>query len=371
MRLPGVRRMALIPRPGIMSITPYVGGRSAVDGNVETIKLSSNESALGPSPSAMEAYGALSGTLHRYPDGAAWALREAIGKLHGLEPERIICGNGSDEILELLARCYAGPGDEIIYTQHGFLVYPIAAMAVGATPIAVAEQNYTADVDAILEHVGAKTRIVFLANPNNPTGTYLSRDAVTRLWQGLPDTTLLVLDAAYAEYVTEDDYHPGNDLVRAATNVIMTRTFSKIYGLAALRLGWAYGDPAIIDVLNRVRGPFNVNAAALAAGLAATADQEHIAKVRGHTNGWRERLSESLHQSGLTVIPSVCNFVLVRFPDTPGQNAAAADKFLMARGIISRNVDNYQLPDCLRISIGLDREMEAVMTALRDFTSQG
>ena len=363
--------VALIPRPGIMSITPYVGGRSAVDGSIEPIKLSSNESALGPSPRAIDAYRDLSSALHRYPDGSAWALRAALGRLHGLEPERIVCGNGSDEILELLARTYAGPGDEIIYTRHGFLVYPIAALSVGATPVAVEERDFAADVDAILANVGPKTRIVFLANPNNPTGTYLPAGEVVRLWQGVPDSTLLVLDAAYAEYVTVEDYHPGVDLVRRAQNVVMTRTFSKIYGLAALRLGWAYADPAVVDVLNRVRGPFNVNAAALAAGLAAVADQEHIRKVRDHTTGWRMRLSEALSACGLKVVPSVCNFVLVQFPDTPEQNAHAADKFLTARGIIGRNVDNYHLPDCLRISIGLDHEMEAVIAALRDFTGQG
>jgi histidinol-phosphate aminotransferase len=354
-----------------MSITPYVGGRSAVDGSVEPIKLSSNESALGPSPNAIAAYRDLGTSLHRYPDGGAWALRDALARLHELEPERIICGNGSDEILELLTRCYAGPGDEILYTRHGFLVYPIAALSVGATPVAVEERNFAADVDAILSRVGPKTRIVFLANPNNPTGTYVTADEVTRLWRGLPDSTLLVLDAAYAEYVTAEDYQPGVDLVRGSTNVVMTRTFSKIYGLAALRLGWAYADPSVIDVLNRVRGPFNVNAAALAAGLAAVDDQDHIAKVRSHTNDWRARLSDALRDCGLTVVPSVCNFVLVQFPDKPGKNAKAADEYLTARGIIGRNVDNYHLPDCLRISIGLDHEMEAVIEALQAFTGQG
>ena len=278
-----------VPRPGIMEISPYVGGRASADGHANSVKLSSNESALGPSPKAQAAYRALGSTLHRYPDGGATALRKALGALHGIDPERVVCGNGSDELLQLLARAYAGPGDEIVYTRHGFLVYPLAALSAGAAPVVAPERDCTADVDAILGRVGERTRLVFLANPNNPTGTYVSKGALRRLWGGLPEHVVLVIDAAYAEYVGEADYDCGLDLAKRAPNVVMTRTFSKAYGLAALRLGWAYGPPAIVDVLHRIRGPFNANGAALAAALAALEDQDHIAHARPQQRGLPRR----------------------------------------------------------------------------------
>ena len=355
------------PRPGIMEISPYVGGRSAIDGRANVIKLSSNEAALGSSPRAQAAFRALAAELHRYPDGAAAALRKALGTLHGLDPARIVCGNGSDELLQLLARAYAGPGDEVVYSRHGFLVYPLAALAAGARPVAASETDLTADVDAILSHVTERTRIVFLANPNNPTGTCLAKGALRRLWGGLPEHVVLVIDAAYAEFVTAPDYDPGIDLATMAPNVVMTRTFSKAYALASLRLGWAYGAPAVIDVLDRIRGPFNANGAALAAALAALDDQDHIACSRRHNEACRDALAARLRAAGLAVAPSVCNFLLVRFPDEPGRDANAADRFLTGRGIIARRVDNYHLPDCLRITVGLELEMEAVGRALEEF----
>jgi histidinol-phosphate aminotransferase len=356
----------LTPRPGILDIAPYVGGRSRIAGRDSAIKLSSNESALGPSARAIEAYHACEARLFRYPDGGASALTQAIATAHGLDPERIVCGAGSDELLQLLARGYAGPGDEVLFTAHGFLVYPIAARAVGATPVVVPERELTADVDAILAHVGPRTRIVFLANPNNPTGTYLSARDMARLHAGLPKHVLLVIDAAYAEFVTAADYRPGVELVDAADNVVMTRTFSKIYGLAGLRLGWAYCPPAIADVLHRLRGPFNVGTPAQAAGIEAVRDRTHLARAREHNARWLARFPDMLRQRGLTVTPSVANFVLVHFPDDARRNAKAADAFLQSRGIIVRNVDNYGLPRCLRITIGLDHEMEAVADALEE-----
>ena len=355
------------PRPGIMEISPYVGGRSTADGHANTIKLSSNESALGPSPRAQAAYRELAETLHRYPDGGATALRKALGALHGIDPERIVCGNGSDELLQLLAHAYAGPGDEVIYTRHGFLVYPLATLATGATPVVAPETDYTADVDAILSRVTERTRIVYLANPNNPTGTYLPRGEIRRLWGGLPEHVVLVIDSAYAEFVGADDYDPGLELAGMAPNVAMTRTFSKAYGLAALRLGWAYAAPAVIDVLHRIRGPFNANAAALAAALAALEDQAHIARARRENEQCREALAARLTALGLGVVPSVCNFLLVRFPDRPGRNAAAADRFLNGCGIVARRLEPYHLSDCLRITIGLEAETDAVGRALEAF----
>ena len=355
------------PRPGIMEIVPYVGGHSAAPGRANAIKLSSNESALGPSPAARAAFRALAPSLHRYPDGGAAALREALGARHGLDPARIVCGNGSDELLQLLARAYAGPGDEVVHSRHGFLVYPLAALAAGARPVAAPETDLAADVDAILERVGERTRLVFLANPNNPTGTCLSKGALRRLWRGLPEHVVLVLDAAYAEFVTAADYDPGTELAREAPNVVMTRTFSKAYALAALRLGWAYGPPAVVDVLNRVRGPFNANGAALAAARAALEDRAHIARARRCNEARRAALAARLQAAGLAVTPSVCNFLLVRFPDEAGRGAPAADRFLAGRGIAVRRMDAYHLADCLRITVGLEAEMEAVAGALEEF----
>ncbi len=360
---------ALVPRPGILDISPYVGGRSRIEGREKAIKLSSNESALGPSPRALAAYSALEGQLYRYPDGGSSALTEAIGAVHGLDPARIVCGAGSDELLQLLARGYAGPGDEVLFTAHGFLVYPIATRAVGATPVVVPERDLTADIDAILARVTPRTRIVFIANPNNPTGTYVSGAELKRLRAGLPAGVLLVIDAAYAEFVTAADYSAGVELVDGGENVVMTRTFSKIYGLAGLRLGWAYCPASVADVLHRIRGPFNVASPAQFAGIEAARDQAHVARARDHNSRWLARLTDMLHQRGLKVTPSVANFVLVHFPDDAKHNAKAAEAFLNARGIIVRNVTNYGLPHCLRITIGLDHEMEAVADALEELMS--
>jgi histidinol-phosphate aminotransferase len=357
----------LIPRPGILDIAPYVGGESAIPGLDRVIKLASNESALGPSPKALDAFHDAGAVLRRYPDGGCKALRGALGETFALDPERIVCGAGSDELLGLLARAYAGPGDETLYTEHGFLIYPIATRAAGATPVAVPERNLTADVDALLAAVTAATRIVFLANPNNPTGTYLAAEQMRRLRESLPTGVLLVIDAAYAEYVDADDYRPGFDLVDEFGSVVVTRTFSKIYGLGGMRLGWAYGPPAIADVLNRLRMPFNVSGPAQAVGIAALADQPSVERARVHNRHWRRWTRDAIGALGLAVPESHCNFVLVRFPAEPGRDAPAADAYLKARGIIARRVASYGLPDCLRITIGLEAEMGACVSALADF----
>jgi histidinol-phosphate aminotransferase len=358
--------MTLTPRPGIMDIAPYVGGESSLPGQNRIIKLSSNESPLGPSPRAVEVYKALAGDLHRYPDGHAVRLREAIARHHGLDASRVVCGAGSDEVIALLVRAYAGPGDEVLYSRHGFLLYPISAQSVGATPVTAPERNLRADVDALLARVTPSTRILFLANPNNPTGSYLPAAEVKRLRDRLAPDVLLVLDAAYAEYVTRPDYEAGVALVEAHDNVVMTRTFSKIYGLAALRLGWAYCPPAVADVLNRVRGPFNTGAAAQAAAVAALEDRAHTEKARAHNERWLPWFSKQAEALGLVAHPSVCNFVLVQFPEATG-GAEKALAFLNGRGVIPRRVGSYGLPDCLRFSIGTAEEMEATVAALRDF----
>ena len=361
------------PRTGIMDIAPYVGGESALEGQGRVIKLSSNENAFGPSPLAQAAYTQAAGELHRYPDGGCTALRDAIADLNGLEADRIVCGAGSDEIISLLCQAYAGPGDEVLYSQHGFLMYPISAKAAGAAPVFAQESNLTSDVDALLDKVAENTRLLFLANPNNPTGTYLSGDDLWRLRRGLRDDIILVIDAAYAEYATRDDYSPGIDLVDGGGNVVMTRTFSKIYGLGGVRLGWAYCPAGIADVLNRIRGPFNVSTPAMEAGLAALSDDEFIDKARAHNDTWLAWTREQVLGLGLEAPASSGNFLLVQFPSKPGQNAAkaeAADAFLMDRGIIVRRMAAYGLDDCLRITIGLEDEMRAAVGALKEFLEQ-
>ncbi|MDI3470316.1 MAG: histidinol-phosphate aminotransferase [Pseudolabrys sp.] len=355
------------PRPGVLDIAPYVPGKSTAPGVAKVFKLSSNETPLGPSSATIEAYRSVAAHLEDYPDGAATELREAIGGVFGLDPARIVCGAGSDDLLNLLARAFLADGDEAIHTMHGFLVYPIATMGTGAKPVVVPEKNFTADVDAILAAVTPKTKIVFLANPNNPTGTYLPFDEVRRLHRGLPPDVLLVLDAAYAEYVRRNDYEAGIELVATSENVVMCRTFSKIYGLAAVRLGWLYGPAHIVDALNRIRGPFNVNAPAIAAGVAAIKDAAHVERAREHNAKWLPWVSTELERLGLKVTPSVANFVLIHFPDAKGRTAKEADAFLTKRGLILRQVGAYRLPNALRMTIGSEEANRLVVQALKDF----
>jgi len=354
--------MALQARPGIMEIAPYVGGESAIDGLEQVVRLASNENALGASPKALEAYRAQAASLNRYPDGGALALRQAIAETLGLEAERIVCGAGSDELIALLTRAYAGPGDEVLYSRHGFLMYPISAKGVGASPVAAPERDLTADVDALLAAVTERTRILFLANPNNPTGSYLPAAEVARLHAGLPDSVLLVIDAAYAEYVDAEDYTDGSDLVEAHDNVVMTRTFSKIHGLTALRLGWVYCPPGVADVLNRLRGPFNVSAPALAAGVAAIRDRDYLVACREQNRKLRTSFVEGLKRLNLRAAPSQGNFVLVRFGD-----AAGAAEHLKSHGILVRRMDSYGLAQHLRITIGSEAEMARVLEALAGY----
>ena len=356
-----------VPRPGVMAIDPYVPGKSSATGVAKVWKLSSNESPLGPSPKAVEAYGQVAGKLELYPDGTAAALREAIAGRYGLDPARIICGAGSDELLSLLAYAYLGQGDEALYSEHGFLVYKIATLAAGATPVAAPETNYTADVDAMLALVSPRTKVVFLANPNNPTGTYLPFDEVKRLHAGLRPDILLVLDAAYAEYVRHNDYESGLELVATSDNVVMARTFSKIHGLASLRLGWMVAPAHIIDAVNRIRGPFNINGAALAAGIAAIGDGGHVERAVRHNEHWLAWLTEELGGLGLSVTPSAGNFLLLHCPKAAGRTAQEADAFLSSRGLILRRVDAYGLPDCLRLTVGNEDANRLLVAALAEF----
>jgi histidinol-phosphate aminotransferase len=354
------------PRPGILEIAPYVPGKSGAKGS-KVFKLSSNESPIGASPKAIAAYKAAADKLELYPDGAAGPLREAIAARYRLSAANIVCGAGSDELLQLIAHAYLGPGDEAIYSQFGFLVYPIAIQSNGAKPVIAPEKDLVADVDAILGLVTDKTRVVFLANPNNPTGTYLPFSEIKRLHAGLPKNVLLVLDAAYAEYVRRNDYESGIELVATADNVVMTRTFSKIYGLAALRIGWAYCPPHVADVLNRIRGPFNLSAPAIAAGAAAVADQEFVETAIQHNDTWLPWISRELESLGLKVTPSVGNFVLVHFPKTDEHGAPAADSFLQENGFVLRRMDSYGLPDALRLTVGTEEANRNLIECLKNF----
>ncbi|MBS7543673.1 histidinol-phosphate transaminase [Ancylobacter oerskovii] len=355
-----------VPRPGVLAIEAYVPGKAQAGGVAKVYKLSANENPLGPSPKAREAFHAAD-ALELYPDGSSTRLRDAIAAAYGLDPARLVCGTGSDELITLIAAAYAGPGDEVIYSQYGFLVYRIATLAAGATPVVVPERNLTADVDALLAAVNEKTRIVFLANPNNPTGTYLPFDEVRRLQRGLPPHVLLVLDAAYAEYVRRNDYESGIELVATTRNVAMLRTFSKIHGLAALRVGWLYGPAEVVDAVNRIRGAFNVNAAAIAAATAAIGDTAHVEAAVAHNDTWLAWLTAELTALGLTVTPSVGNFVLVHFPDVDGKRAPDADAFLSARGLILRRMDAYGLPGALRLTVGTEEANRLLVAVLAEF----
>jgi len=359
------------PRAGILDVSPYIPGKSAAPGDGPVYKLASNETPLGASPRALAAYNTAGETLHRYPDGASGALRAAIARRHGLNADHIVCGAGSDEVLSLLAQAYLEPGTEAVITRHGFLVYEIVTRLAGATPVIAEESNYTADVDAILDKVTERTRLVFLANPNNPTGTYVPIEEVRRLHAALPGTVLLVLDAAYAEYVRRNDYEAGIELVSQSQNVVMTRTFSKIFGLAALRLGWAYCPGHVADVLNRVRGPFNVSAPAIAAGVAAIEDQAFTDQAVEHNDTWIGWLETEISALGLEVTPSVGNFLLIHFPDEDGRRAADADAFLLQRGVIGRRLEAYKLPNALRFSVGTEAANHAVVEGLRAFLDAG
>ena len=356
------------PQPGIAQIAAYVPGRSDVPDGVLLTKLSANESPLGASPAAIKAHREAAEQLHVYPDGSARRLRTALGEVHGLDPAQIVCGFGSDDLLHLLAQIYLGEGDEAVMSQYGFNVYPIITRAASAEIVMAPESDFRADVDALLGAVTERTRMLFLANPNNPTGTYLPEAELRRLHAGLRPDILLVVDSAYAEYVTAADYVPGMGLVDDAENVVMVRTFSKM-GIAAERVGWMYGPPHVIDAVNRIRGPFNVTLSGQAAAEAAVRDTDFTARLRDHNARWRDWLSRALSSNSVFVPPSQGNFVLAVFPDP--NNAKAAFAALRDKGLLVREMHSYGLPQALRISIGLEAPMRAVADILTDFGARG
>lgn len=355
----------IAPKSGILDITPYVGGKSQAS-VAHVRKLSSNENPLGPSPRAIEAYRAHAAKLHRYPDGGSTALRQAIGEVYDLNPDRIICGAGSDELIGLLIHAYAGAGDEVLMSEHGFLMYKIYALGNSATVVTAPEKNLTTDVNALLAKVTPRTKLVFVANPNNPTGSVLPATEIKRLRDNLPPQVILVIDAAYAEYVERPDYTAGAELVEQTANTVMLRTFSKIYGLSSLRLGWGYFPENIADVIHRVRGPFNVSGTAQAAGVEAVKDVDYTANVKQHNTRWLAWLVQEINALGLVAYPSVANFLLIGFPEN-GPTAEQANQHLLAEGLIIRDVIAYGLPNCLRASVGTEEENKALIASLTQF----
>jgi len=354
------------PQPGILEIASYTPGKAGATGS-KAIKLSANESPLGASPKAIEAFRAAAEHLEVYPEGSSRVLRTALGEVHGIDPDLIVCGNGSGDLLHLLAQCYLGEGDEAVMNRYGFSVYPIVTKAAGGRIVMVDEKDFTADVDALLTAVTERTRIVWLANPNNPTGTYLSQAEVRRLHAGLRKDILLVLDGAYAEYVTATDYSAGFDLVAETENTVMVRTFSKM-GLAAARVGWMAGPAHVVDALNRIRGPFNVNRPGQLAAAEAARDVAFTARLQAYNAQWRDWITAELNTNHMRVVPSQANFVMVLFPD--GERSAGAFQALWERGLVVREIGNsYGIPQGLRISIGTEAAMRAVADVLKNFGS--
>ncbi|MCF8474659.1 MAG: histidinol-phosphate transaminase [Emcibacter sp.] len=356
-----------IARPWIEKLDIYVGGKSHVEGIEKPVKLSSNESPFGPSPKAMEAYLKEATALHRYPDACYHDLRAALAKKYDIEADQIVCGIGSDEILKLACRAYLEPNDEVIFSNHSFMMYPIATRSYGGIAVEVDDENFTTNVDHILAAITNRTKIIFIANPNNPTGTYLSTSEVERLWKNIPDNILLVLDSAYAEFVTEDDYQAGIELVQKSKNVLMTRTFSKLYGLAALRLGWGYACPEISNTLDKIRDPFNVPTPTQVAGIAALNDIAFEKMAKSHNIKWLEILKNELCAMGLEPVPSVANFILIHFPDHKNKSAEAANEYLLKHGYILRWLPKQGLSHYLRLTIGTEEQNLALIDLLKKF----
>lgn len=356
--------MKLVPHSYLSEIENYKPGKAKVGGKNKVVKLSSNENALGSSPKAIDAYTSHIKDVFRYADGGCSELREAIAKKNKIDAERIVCGAGSDEILAFLTTAFAGIGDEVIYSEHGFLMYPISAKRVGATAIKVKEKNLKTDIDAILAAITDKTKIVFIANPNNPTGSYLNEEEVKKLIKNTPKNILIVLDHAYEEFAMENNYPDAIKLVDENSNVVVTRTFSKIYGLASLRIGWCYSSSEIAEILNKVRGPFNVGGPAQFAAKAALEDEEFFQKSIAHNKKWLEIFfTEFAKIDKITAHPSIANFILLDFGNI--ETCQKANSALLEEGIILREMQAYNLPNCLRMTIGTPEENLHLLNILK------
>jgi histidinol-phosphate aminotransferase len=356
--------MKLTAKPYILGIQPYKPGKSKTSSGKKVIKLSSNENALKASPKVVEAYKDFQ-QFYRYPDGGSTELRMAIAKNYHLDYEKIVCGAGSDEIIGFLTQAFAGIGDEILYSEYGFLMYPISAKRVGALPVMAQETNLKANIDNILAKITAKTRIIFIANPNNPTGSYITNDELESLISAVPKNIIIVLDLAYAEFVDAPDYPDAIELVNKYENVVMTRTFSKIYGLASLRLGWSYSSQFVADILNRARGPFNISGIAQYLGIIAVNDEEFLVKSRMHNDKWLKKVEDGLKEIGLKTYPTVANFILIDFLDI--EKCQQVNEYLQENGVILREMTAYNLPNCLRMTIGTEEENLEVLELLSKF----
>lgn len=357
-----------IPRRALQGMAPYEAGKALSSLAPTRFKLSSNEAPLGPSPQAVAAYHAAAEKLSVYSDGTARVLRKTLGQIHGIDPDRILCGAGSDEVLFLIAYAYLEAGNTALCTEHGFLLYPIVIAAAGATSLTVPEVDLKIDPEGFLKALTPQTRAIYIANPNNPTGTYLTEEELQRFHAALPSHVVLVVDEAYAEYAEKaPGYASALKLAESAPNLFVTRTFSKAYGLAGLRLGWGYGPPPMIEVMNRIRPPFNVNVAALMAGNAAAQDTEHLAKAKAHNTLWRPYVTEKLIELGLRVTPSAGNFILIHFPDIPRKTVTEVDVHLLSQGIILRRMEPYGFKNSLRMSIGTEEANNSVISALSEF----
>ena len=355
------------PKAGILDIVAYKPGKSMAAGFANPVKLSSNENILGCSPKAREAFLAAADTLNIYPDSQANRLRAAVSGHFGLEPERLVFGDGTDELLHLINQVFLEPGDNIVMGQYGFSAYAIGARACQAEVREAPEPGYRVSVDEMLKLVDERTRLVFVTQPANPTGAFMTGEELRALQEGLPPTVMLVIDGAYSEFATDPRFDDGLGLARTCQNVIVTRTFSKLHGLAALRVGWGYFPAHIADAVDRIRAPFNTSIAAQDAGIAALADKDFQQRSRDHVDRWRPWLTQQLGGLGLEVVPSQANFVLARFPGTAGKTAPEAEAWLASRGLIVRGVANYGLPDHLRITIGLEEHNRAVVDILSEF----
>jgi len=357
------------PRSTIQEMVRYQPNLSAPESE-RIIRLSANEGAFGPSAKALKALANDVYQLHWYPEEEPIHLAEALGEKYALDPKKMVFGCGSDELIMSICQAYLDPGDEAIHTEYGFIMYPMSTKVAGGKSVAAPDKNFRVDVDAILERVTSRTRIVFLANPNNPTGSYLSRNEVNRLHHGLPDDVLLVIDAAYSEFVVRNDYSSGAELVDVSDNVVMLRTFSKLYALAGLRLGWGYAPNHVLDSIHVVKQPFGANRAAVSAAMAALDDQEFIDKSVKHNEIWRPWTSARFEELGLTCLPSVANFLMVQFPSVDGKTATDAAAFLTERGILTRGMGGYGAPDYLRLSIGTEDEMQIVVRTVSEFLNK-
>ena len=356
-------KKTITPKPGIMDIELYVGGKAYAKGAINVVKLSSNENPLGPSPAAREAYRDQSGSLAVYPSSDHLDLRRAIADTYGLKADQILCGNGSDEIIAFLCQAFAGECDEVLFTEHGFGMYRICALGAGATPVEVPEDERVTNVDALISRCTENTKLIFVANPNNPTGTFVSLSEIERLADGIPQSTILVLDGAYAEYV--EGYDGGASLVESRKNVVMTRTFSKVYGLGGLRIGWGYASVEVIDILTRIRGPFNINRAALAAASAAVLDEGYVSYCLADNAKWADFLINELRKLGFKCDDTYANFVLARFANE--EEADTVNDLLAENGLIVRQVKGYNLHNCLRITVGKGGDCIRVISVLKKF----